>query len=97
MIISASLVASDTYTSPVMIRPSSTNQGFFNLSISGTFVGTITTQFSDDGSTGWRDIDTYTAAAEKVGASGTDIYFRAGFKALAYTSGTAVVKVSQKQ
>ena len=62
--------------------------GSFNLSISGTFVGTVTVQRSDDGTT-WRDTDTWTAVSEDVGYDPVLNYYRVGIATGNYTSGTA--------
>jgi hypothetical protein len=54
------LSAQNTFTDAVHII------GDFNLSISGTFVATLTVQRSTDG-TVWRDVDTFSAPSEEVG------------------------------
>ena len=63
--------------------------GSFNLSISGTFAGTVTVQRSEDGTT-WRNTDTWTAPAEEVGYDPILNYYRVGIATGEYTSGTAV-------
>ncbi len=82
------LNAANTFT-PKVHKVS--KQGY-SVSISGTFVGTITVQRSKDGTT-WFDIGTYTAPKELDGEFGTAYYLRAGFKAGAFTSGVAEVNV----
>jgi hypothetical protein len=87
---SASLTAANTWTDPVPIL------GPFNLSLSGTWVGTITIQRSFDNGVTWLDVTIFTANIEylrdepELGA-----LYRAGFKAGEYTSGTAAVRISQ--
>lgn len=44
-----------------------TIRGDFNFSLTGTWVGTITVQRSFDGGTTWRDVETFTSNAERVG------------------------------
>jgi len=67
----------------------------FNLSISGTWAGTVTLQRSFDGQT-WQDVETFTANAERVGDDPEkNINYRVGFKTGEYTSGTASVRISQ--
>lgn len=78
------LSAENTFTDAVHII------GDFNLSISGTFAGTITVQRSTDGTT-WRDVDTFTAPAEEVGYDPMKNFYRAGFKTAQYTSGSATI------
>lgn len=64
--------------------------GEFNLSVSGTFAGTLTVQRSTDGTT-WRDVEAFTAPVEKVGSDPIKNYYRAGIKSGEYTSGSAVI------
>ena len=67
--------------------------GSFNLSISGTFAGTVTVQRSEDGTT-WRNTDTWTAPAEEVGYDPILNYYRVGIATGEYTSGTAVASLN---
>jgi len=67
--------------------------GHFNLSISGTFVATVTAQRSQDGST-WRDVDTWTAPSEEVGYEPILNYYRVGVATGDYTSGTVVAWIN---
>ena len=70
--------------------------GPFNVSISGTFVATVTAQRSFDDGASWVDVESFTAPSEKRGSEGErDIKYRIGVKAGAYTSGTVSVRVSQ--
>lgn len=81
----ASLTGADQFSDAISIV------GDMSLTISGTFVATITVQRSfDEGST-WLDVDTFTAATEEVGFEPAGCHYRFGIKAGAYTSGTAVV------
>jgi len=81
------ITAQNTFTDPVQLT------GNFNLSISGTFAATVTVQRSTDSST-WRDVDTFTAPSEEVGYEPEVMWYRAGVKTGAFTSGTANVRVS---
>ena len=87
---SASLTAQNTYTAPLRVL------GEANIWISGTWAGTITLQATyDDGAT-WIDVQAYTAnAIDVLYEPEVGIAYRLGFKAGAYTSGTAVVRISQ--
>lgn len=86
----ANLTAQNTYTSPLQVAKKS-----FNLSVSGTWAGTLTLQRSFDGGTTWVDVETYTANTEKVGTDPEHkVFYRIGFKTGEYTSGTAVVRLS---
>lgn len=84
----ASLSAANTFTSPVL------RQGGvgFDVTVSGTFSGTVSVQISKDQTT-WMSVDSLTAAGVLSGLLGTAWYIRAGFETGAYTSGTAVVDV----
>ena len=66
--------------------------GAFALSISNTFVGTVTVQRSQD-NVNWFDVDTFTAPTEEVGNEAVLYYYRAGIKTGEYTSGTATVSL----
>ena len=81
-----SITAQNTFTDPVQLT------GNFNLSISGTFSATVTVQRSTDNST-WRDVDTFTAPSEEVGYEPEVMWYRAGVKTGAFTSGTADVRL----
>lgn len=84
--VTASLSAENTFTDAIDLV------GHFNLSISGTFVATVTVQRSFD-NTNWFDVDTFTAPIETYGFDPSQVYYRAGIKTGAYTSGTAVISI----
>lgn len=70
--------------------------GDFDLSISGTWVGTLTLQRSFDGGATVLDVNTYTANIEDPGSAARgNTSYRIGFKTGAYTSGTANVRLAQ--
>lgn len=81
------LSAQNTFTDAILII------GDFNLSISGTFVATVTVQRSTDGTT-WRDVDTWTAPSEEVGYDPMQNFYRAGIKTGGYTSGSATIQIN---
>ena len=70
--------------------------GYFNISISGTWGGTITVQRSfDDGST-WFDVATWTANTQEYGFEPErGVQYRIGMKLGGYTSGSPVLRLSQ--
>lgn len=80
--------AANTFTTPVLVQGGET----FDISISGTFVATVVVQRSKD-AVSWLDVESFTAAAEKTGVSGSAWYYRLGVKTGGYTSGTAVVDI----
>jgi len=76
--------------------PARRDYGNLNLSISGTWVGTVTLQRMFPDTAEWQDVATYTENAEK---SITDyepgVIYRAGIKTGAFTSGTCNVRLSK--
>jgi hypothetical protein len=86
-VVERSITAQNQFTDSIRLT------GLFDLSISGTFAGTVTVQRSYDNSS-WKDVDTFTAPTEKTGTQGEIAWYRAGIKTGAYTSGTAVVSIA---
>ena len=84
--VTASITAENTFSDPLRLV------GSFNISVSGTFVATVTVQRSTDNST-WRDVNTFSAPFEGTGYEPEVMYYRAGVKTGAFTSGTAVLRV----
>ena len=72
--------------------------GYFNLSLSGTWVATVTIQRSfDDGST-WFDVKEFTVNTQEYGFEPermTDVQYRIGVKTGNFTSGEVVTRLSQ--
>jgi hypothetical protein len=70
--------------------------GQFNLSLSGTWVGTVTVQRSFDDGVTWLDVATFTANGEYVGNEvEPNVVYRMGVKTGEYTSGTIIGRLSQ--
>lgn len=70
--------------------------GQFNLSLSGTWVGTVTVQRSFDDGVTWLDVATFSASGEYVGQEiEPDVVYRMGVKTGEYTSGTIIGRLSQ--
>jgi len=84
------LTGENQFTDPASII------GYFNISISGTWDGTITAQRSfDDGST-WFDVATWTANTQEYGFEPErGVQYRIGMKLGGYTSGSPVLRLSQ--
>ena len=71
-------------------------EGGFNLSISGTFVATVTVQRSFDQGSTWRDVETFTAPIETYGIDpGPTVAYRAGVKTGEFTSGTVSIRIGR--
>lgn len=91
----------DTFTDAIRVTGIDSGGGVsdrdFNIDITGTWVGTITLQRSyDDAETGFVDVQDFVAnASTSYGDSVNNAiyYYRLGFKAGAYTSGTATINI----
>ncbi len=59
--VTRTITASNQFTDPVKLR------GYFNLSISGSWEGTVTVQRSFDLGDTWHDVDTFTSNTEEYG------------------------------
>jgi hypothetical protein len=88
-LVTASIIAQNTFSDAVRL------EGYFNISLSGTWVATATVQRSIDNST-WVDVKTYTLIAEEVGFEPEFMWYRVGVKTGAYTSGTVVVRLGRE-
>jgi hypothetical protein len=83
------ITAENSFTDPVQI------EGYFNLSIYGTFSATVTVQRSID-KTNWRDVDSFTAPTEEYGFDPEYTWYRVGVKTGGFTSGTASVRLGSE-
>jgi hypothetical protein len=88
-LVTASIIAQNTFSDAVRL------EGYFNISLSGTWVATATVQRSIDNST-WVDVKTYTLNAEEVGFEPEFMWYRVGVKTGAFTSGTVVVRLGRE-
>ncbi|MCD6197483.1 MAG: hypothetical protein J7K15_02780 [Deltaproteobacteria bacterium] len=90
--VEAELSSSNSWTDPISVA------GWFSLSISGTWSGTITVQRRnrDPDVSDWKDVESFTSTVEKRGYEPElNVQYRAGFATGAYSSGTAVIRISQ--
>ena len=70
--------------------------GYFNLSISGSWVATVTLQRSFDLGSTWFDVDQRSNNIQEYGLEPEDkVLYRIGVKAGDYTEGTVVLRLSQ--
>ena len=83
------ITAENSFTDPVQLT------GFFNLSITGTFVATVTVQRSFDDKATWNDVDTFTNPAEDWGMEPEVCWYRVGVKTGEFTSGSIGVRLGQ--
>lgn len=93
-LVSATLAAADTYSNPILVTGQK-SQRAIQVVITGTWVGTLTLQYSLGTPGNWIDSgQTYTANTTTSYTDGFDnqtIYYRIGFKPGNYTSGSANV------
>lgn len=89
--VTASLTAADTYTDPIRVTGVFKAREF-TVNISGTWSGTLTLQRSPGEPGSWTDVKTYTGNIFEIVNDSLDnqiIFYRIGFRAGDYTSGTA--------
>ena len=89
--VSVSASAQNTFTSSIALR------GKADLSISGRTDSTITLQRSFDAGANWRDIEQFTADAEKLieASHQPNVIYRLGIKTGDYVSDTVLCEISQ--
>ena len=89
-LVTKSIAAQNTFSDVTEMR------GYFNFSLSGTFVATVFVQRSFDKGVTWLDVESYTAATEQKGIEPEGgVYYRFGIKTGGYTNGTVVGRLSQ--
>lgn len=87
--------ADNTFTNPILVTGTGTNR-VFGITISGTWVGTVTLQRSIGIIGNWTDVTTYTtnqSTSLDDSLSNQTIYYRLGIKTGGYTSGTATMEL----
>jgi hypothetical protein len=89
-------IISDTLSGADQFTDAEYLEGYFNLSITGTFTATVTVQRSFDKGSTWHDVDTFTAAVEEVGFEPETVKYRLGIKSGDYTGGSAVVRIGHE-
>lgn len=94
--VTASLTGADQFTDPIRVAGVE-NQRIFQIVISGTWIATVTLQYSVAEPGNWVDVKDWTSNTSENHDDGLDneiIYYRIGIKAGDYTSDTAVVSLS---
>ena len=70
--------------------------GYFNISISGTWTGTVTCQRAFDNGASWLDVNTWTSNTEEYGFEPErEVRYRVGIKEGNYVSGMCNARLSQ--
>lgn len=95
-LVEADISAELVYTDPIRVTGVETSR-VFQVIRSGTWVGTVTLQRSIGSLGAWEDVSTYTTNGTVSHDDGFDnsiVYYRIGFNAGDYTSGTAELSLS---
>jgi len=91
-ILTRSIAAENLFTDATEIS------GYFNISISGTWTGTVTAQRSFDQGSTWHDVATWTKNTQEYGFEPErEVQYRIGVKSGQYTTGPVVVRISSDQ
>lgn len=91
--VTVSATAQDTWTDGIEPWGGS---GQLNVSIAGTWVGTVTLQRSFNAGVSWQNVETWTAnAEEQLWEFEADVLYRLGIATGNYVSGTAVLRLSK--
>jgi hypothetical protein len=95
--VTVSVTAQNTWTGPLYAK-SGNQGGFMNVSISGTWAGTVTLQ-RRFGTTGtWTNYETFTSNYEGYFyESEGGVQYRIGIATGQFTSGTAVLRLSKEK
>lgn len=89
--VESNLAAELTFTDTIRVTGVGTSR-LFNVILAGTFSGTVTLQQSIGAEGSWSEVETYTTAGTRTYNDGLDnsiVFYRIGFEAGDYTSGTA--------
>lgn len=94
--VSANIAAENTFTNTIEVTGVSTSRSF-TVSLTGTWVATVTLQRSFDDGASWIDVTTYTVNTSTTYSDGLDnqiVLYRIGVKTGAYTSGTVAATLA---
>jgi hypothetical protein len=94
--VEAAITAEATFTDPVRITGVGSSRGFA-VTVSNTFVATVTLQRSIAAPGDWQDVESYTVPTSKTFNDELDnqiIFYRIGVKSGDFTSGTVDVNLS---
>lgn len=95
-VVTASLTGADQFTDPIRVNGVG-GQRAFSVLVTGTWVATVTLQYSVAEPGSWVDVATYTtnqAISFNDELDNQILYYRIGIKSGDYTSGTAVATLS---
>ncbi len=99
MYVNANLSAAETYTDeiiPIVVDDwKIKSTGLMNVSISGTWAGTLSLERCFHNEETWHTVESFITNEEtQVSVCESNVAYRIGFAAGAYTSGTANVRLS---
>jgi hypothetical protein len=95
-LVTTSLTGADQFTDSIRVAGITTQRNF-QITITGTWVATVTLQYSVGAPGSWVDVKSWTGNTTETYNDTLDnqiIYYRIGIKAADYTSGTAVATLS---
>lgn len=88
-------IGAQSIWSDALTPNNSFHSGYMNISISGTWVGTITLQRSFDSGSTWYDVETWTSNTQQSLTEGErGVQYKIGIDTGDYTSGTANVRLA---
>ena len=94
--VTANISAENTFTNTIEVTNVGTSRSF-TISLTGTWVATVTLQRSFDDGASWIDVTTYTTNQSITYSDGLDnqiVLYRIGVKTGAYTSGTVAATLA---
>ena len=90
--VTRTITSSNQFTDPVKLS------GYFNVSISGSWTGTVTVQRSFDLGSTWLDVASFTENTEEYGLEPEHtnvVLYRVGAKADEFNGASCVLRLSQ--
>ena len=89
-LVTRAISTSNTFTDRVQLA------GYFNVSISGTWTGTVTCQRSFDRGSTWFDVKDWTDNIQEYGFEPErGVWYQIGIKDGDYSNGTVTLRLSQ--
>ena len=89
-LVTRAISANNTFSDRVQLA------GYFNVSISGTWTGTVTCQRSFDRGSTWFDVKDWTDNIQEYGFEPErGVWYQIGIKDGDYSNGTATLRLSQ--
>lgn len=94
--VTATISAANSFSKPISACGDNSTVCALNVSVSGTFVGTVTLQRKFPNDAVWHDVTTWTTPVEtKITDYEHGVFYRIGIALGEYTSGSAIVRLSR--